>query len=159
MGERGGAKERVVAKRVLMVITPRIAGDLRSAALSAAAVAGEAAGRLRIVTIRPIPPARVDRYDRIIADENREMAQLAAAAEEQMAARHGAGRPRRAHQLRAWYLARALPVPVVLLPSGPDGVDERRPETIALPAFRRGRLNSAPRPSPESTASSPSRIR
>jgi len=170
--ECGGAKERVMAKRVLMVITPRMAGDLRSAALSAAAVAGKAGGRLRIVTIRPIPPVRVDRYDRIIADEDREMARLAAAAEQQMAALHpelgdvpvervvrfgrlsrelrieaqefgpdliglaAPARPRLAHQLRAWYLGRTLPVPVVLLPSGLDGADERRPETVVLPAFR-----------------------
>ena len=161
-----------MAKRILMVITPRMAGDLRSGALSAAAVARESGGRVRMATIRPIPPARVDRYHRIIADEDREMARLAAGAEEQMAALHlelsdipvervvrfgrlsrelrieaqvfgpdliglaAPGRPRLAHQLRAWYLGRTLPVPVVLLPSGPDGADDRRPETVVLPAFR-----------------------
>ncbi len=161
-----------MAKRILMVITPRMAGDLRSAALSAAALARKSRGLLRMVTVRPIPAARVDRYDRIIADEDREMARLAAAAEEQMAALHpelgevpvervvrfgrlstelhieaqvfGAdliglaapGRPRLRHQLRAWYLGSTLPVPVVLLPSGPDGADDRRPETVVLPAFR-----------------------
>lgn len=161
-----------MAKRVLMVITPRMAGDLRSAALSAAAVARRDGALLRIITIRPIPPARVDRHDRIIADEDREMARLAAVADEQMAAldaelgdvplervvRFGRlsrelrieaqvfgadliglaapGRPRLSHQLRAWYLGRTLPVPAVLLPGGPDGADDRRPETVVLPAFR-----------------------
>jgi hypothetical protein len=172
VGERGREEELAMAKRILMVITPRMAGDLRSAALSAAALARKSRGLLRIITVRPIPAARVDRYDRIIADENREMARLAAAAEEQMAALHlerarsrpsascasagsprsctseaqvfGAdliglaapGRPRLRHQLRAWYLGSTLPVPVVLLPSGPDGGDGRRPETVVLPAFR-----------------------
>lgn len=77
-----------MAKRVMMVITPGMAGDLRSAALSAAAVARRDGALLRMITIRPIPPARVDRHDRVIADEVREMARLAAAAEEQMAALH-----------------------------------------------------------------------
>jgi hypothetical protein len=88
VGERGREEELAMAKRILMVITPRMAGDLRSAALSAAALARKSRGLLRIITVRPIPAARVDRYDRIIADENREMARLAAAAEEQMAALH-----------------------------------------------------------------------
>jgi len=161
-----------MAKRILMVITPGMADDLRSAALSAAAMARKSGGLLRIVAMRPIPPARVDRYDRIIADEDREMSRLAAAAEEQMAALHpelgdvpaervvrfgrlsrelriearvfGAdliglaapGQPRLRHQLRAWSLGRTLPAPVVLLPFEPAGADDRRPETVVLPAFR-----------------------
>jgi hypothetical protein len=170
--EHGRAKERVMAKRILMVITPRMAGDLRSVALSAAARARRRPGRRPIVTVRPNPPARVERYDRIIADEDQEMARLAAAAEEQMEALHlelgdvpaervvrfgrlsaalrieaqvfGAdllglaapGRPRLRHQLRAWYLARTLPVPVVLLPVGSDGADDRRAVTVVLSALR-----------------------
>ncbi len=161
-----------MARRVLMVITPGMAGDLRSAALSAAAVARRDGALLRMITIRPIPPARVDRHDRVIADEDREMARLAAAAEEQMAALHAElgdipvervvrfgrlsrelcieaqvfgpdliglaapGRPRLAHQLRAWYLGRTLSVPVLLLPFAPDGAEDRRGETVVLPAFR-----------------------
>lgn len=161
-----------MAQRILMVITPRMAGDLRSAARDAAAVAREGGGLLRMITIRPIPPPRRDRYDRIIADEDREMARLAAAAEEQMAALHpelgdvpiervvrfgrlsrelrveaqafgpdliglaAPGRPRLAHQLRGWYLGRRLSAPTVLLPFESDGTDDRRPETVVLPAFR-----------------------
>lgn len=172
MRERGPGGERATTKRVLMVITPRMPGDLQSAARSAAAVAREARGCLRLITVRPIPPPRVDRYDRVIADEEREMARLAAAAEEQMAALHpelgdvpvervvrfgrlapelrieaqafsadliglvAPRRPRLRHQLRAWYLGRSLPAPVVLLPFPPEGADDHHRQSVVLPAFR-----------------------
>jgi hypothetical protein len=95
-------------------------------------------GLLRIVAVRPIPPPRVDRYDRIIADEDREMARLAEAQVfgADLIGLAAPGRPRLRHQLRAWYLGRTLPMPVVVLPSGPDGADDRSPETVVLPAFR-----------------------
>ena len=161
-----------MAKRVLMVITPRVPADLVSAARSAAAVAREAGGCLRLVTVRPIPPPRVDRYDRVIADEDREMARLATAAEAEMAALDpelcgvpvervvrfgrlaaelrieahvfdasliglvGPRWPRLRHQLRAWYLGRVLPAPVVLLPLPPDRANDHHRETAVLPAFR-----------------------
>ena len=75
-----------MAKRVLMAITPPMTGDLRGAARSAAAIARRSGGTARMVTVRPIPPPRVDHHDRVIADEDREMARLADAAEERMAA-------------------------------------------------------------------------
>ena len=75
-----------MAKRVVMAITPPMTGDLRGAARSAAAIARRSGGAARMVTVRPIPSSRVDRYDRVIADEDREMARLADAAEERMAA-------------------------------------------------------------------------
>jgi len=75
-----------MAKRTLMVITPEVTGDLRSAARSAAAGARASGGRVRMVFVRPIPPPRVDRYDRVVADPDAEMARLAGLAEVQMAA-------------------------------------------------------------------------
>jgi nucleotide-binding universal stress UspA family protein len=75
-----------MAKRLLMAITPPLSGDLRDAARSAAAIARKSGGAARMITVRPIPPPRVDRYDRVVADPDREMARLAEAAEEQMAA-------------------------------------------------------------------------
>ncbi|HEX9748510.1 MAG TPA: universal stress protein [Methylomirabilota bacterium] len=75
-----------MAKRILMVITPETTGDLRSAARSAAVVARASGGQVRMVLVRPIPPPRVDRYDRIVADSDAEMTRLAAVAEARMAA-------------------------------------------------------------------------
>ena len=50
-----------MAKRILMAITPAAAGDLRSAARSAAVVARASGGLGRMACVRPVPPARVDR--------------------------------------------------------------------------------------------------
>ncbi|MFI5376590.1 MAG: universal stress protein [Candidatus Rokuibacteriota bacterium] len=75
-----------MAKRVLMVITPARAGALVSAARRAAAVARESGGGVRMAWMRPLPAPRVDRYDRIVADTDREMARLTAAAHEEMGA-------------------------------------------------------------------------
>jgi nucleotide-binding universal stress UspA family protein len=160
-----------MAKRVLMVITPARAGDLVSAARSAAAVARESGGAARMAWMRPLPAPRVDRYDRIVADAEREMARLTAAALDEMAAlaREFGGldvervvrfgrlttellieahawradliglaapeRPGPGHRFRAWYLARAVSIPVVLLPIDRPGTGHRRREPVALPAF------------------------
>ncbi|HEX5531679.1 MAG TPA: universal stress protein [Methylomirabilota bacterium] len=75
-----------MAKRVLMVITPARGGDLVSAARSAAAMARESGGGVRMAWMRPLPPPRFDHHDRLLADTDREMARLTAAALEQMAA-------------------------------------------------------------------------
>lgn len=75
-----------MAKRVLMAITPPMSGGLRGAARSAASIARNGGGAARMVTVHPIPPPRVDRYGRVVADADRAMVRLADAAEEQMAA-------------------------------------------------------------------------
>lgn len=75
-----------MAKRVLMVIAPARAGDLVSAARSAAAVARESGGVVRMAWMHPLPPPRVDGYDRVVADTDREMARLTTVALERMAA-------------------------------------------------------------------------
>jgi len=72
--------------RILMVITPQTPGDLRSAARSAAAVAREGGGQVRMVFVRPIPPPRMDRHDRLVADPDTEMERLAVLADSRMAA-------------------------------------------------------------------------
>jgi hypothetical protein len=184
-----------MARRILMVITPETSGDLRSAARSAAVVAREGGGQVRMLFVRPLPPPRVDRYDRIVADPDAEMARLTALAEARMAAlgaefgevaidsraRFGRlaaelrieaeafgadliglaapARPGPRHQLRAWYLGRTLPTPVVLLPLAADDTTDRRRESVIVPAFRGARASSAPRPSPTRIARRPSTIR
>ncbi len=75
-----------MAKPVLVVIIPAHSGDLRAAGLSGAAVARERGGIVRMMYVRPVPSARVDRYDRIVAGVDQEMARLSGAAEEEMAA-------------------------------------------------------------------------
>lgn len=75
-----------MAKRILMVITPETPDDLRSAARSAAVMARDSGGRIRMVFVRPIPPPRTDRHDRLVADPDAEMARLAGLAEAWMAA-------------------------------------------------------------------------
>jgi len=86
VGERDQKERRPIAKRVLMVITPETTGDLRGAARRAAVVARDSGGQVRMVLVRPIPPPRMDRYDRIVADPDAEMTRLAALAEARMAA-------------------------------------------------------------------------
>lgn len=75
-----------MAKRTLMVITSDTPDDLRSAARSAAVVARDSGGRIRMVFVHPIPPPRMDRHDRPVADPDAEMARLAGLAESRMAA-------------------------------------------------------------------------
>jgi hypothetical protein len=75
-----------MAKRILMVVTPQTTGDLRSAARSAAVVARESGGQVRMVFVRPIPPPRMDGHDCVVADPDAEMARLTALAEDRMAA-------------------------------------------------------------------------
>ena len=75
-----------MAKRILMVLTPQTTGDLRSAARSAAVVARDSGGQIRMVFVRPIPPPRMDHHDRLVADPDMEMVRLAGLAESWMAA-------------------------------------------------------------------------
>jgi hypothetical protein len=78
-----GPEEAIVAGRVLMVISAG-AGALEHAARSAAAVARESGGVVRIAWMQPVPPPGVDRHDRVVADTDREMARLAERAHERM---------------------------------------------------------------------------
>ena len=45
-------------------------------------------------------------------------------------------RPGPRQRFRAWYLARAVSIPVVLLPIDQADAGHRRRESLALPAFR-----------------------
>jgi nucleotide-binding universal stress UspA family protein len=162
----------VLAKRVLMVITPAVAPALESAARNAAAVARESGGVVRMAWMQPLPPPRVDHHDRVVADTDREMVRLTEIAQDRMRAliwdfgeveveqvvRFGRlatelaveahawdadliglaapARPSLRHHLRAWYLARRVTVPLALLPIQRPGGEDRRRESIVLPAFR-----------------------
>jgi nucleotide-binding universal stress UspA family protein len=161
-----------MAKRVLMVITPTRADALESAARSAAEVARESGGVVRMAWMHPLPPPRVDGYDRVVADTDQEMARLTAAALDRMTAlawefgevdvervvrfgrlatelaieAHDWGadligmaapaRPGLRPRLRAWYLARTVAMPVVLLPIPRHDAGNHHRESMILPAFR-----------------------
>jgi nucleotide-binding universal stress UspA family protein len=74
------------AKRVLMVITPAGASALESAARSAAAMARESGGVVRVAWMQRLPPPRVDHHDRVVADTDREMVRLTEIAQVRMRA-------------------------------------------------------------------------
>ena len=66
-----------MAKRILLVVRERERAALASAVLAAGRLARDAGGALRMMYASPLPPPRVDRYDRVVADTDREMARIA----------------------------------------------------------------------------------
>jgi nucleotide-binding universal stress UspA family protein len=75
------AREGGTAKRILVPITPGAFADYALAATSAARIARKTGGILRLAYLAPLPPPRVDRHDRVVADTDREMARIGAAAQ------------------------------------------------------------------------------
>ena len=73
-----------MAKRIMMVLTPYTGADFTRAALDVARAARQSNGRVRIVYVSPMPRARVDGFDRVVADTDREMARITAGAEERL---------------------------------------------------------------------------
>jgi len=63
-----------MAKRVLLVLTTN--DDGASATRDVAGVARAAGGTVRVMYVHPLPRPRVDRYGRLVADVDREMARL-----------------------------------------------------------------------------------
>lgn len=75
-----------MAKRILVPVAPAAPADYPLAAMSAARMVRKTGGIVRLAYLRPLPPPRVDRHDRVVADTDREMERLAAQAEGQLAA-------------------------------------------------------------------------
>jgi nucleotide-binding universal stress UspA family protein len=75
-----------MAKRILVPITPDAPADYVTAAFSAARIARTSGGIVRLVYISPLPPPRRDTQDRVVADTDREMERITAAALERLAA-------------------------------------------------------------------------
>ena len=73
-----------MAQRIMMVVTPETVTDNTRIALEVARAARQSGGVVRILYVTPIPPPRVDRYGRVVADTDREMARIAAGAEEKL---------------------------------------------------------------------------
>lgn len=75
-----------MAKRILVPIAPGAPADYARAAVRAARIARKTGGIVRLAYLRPLPPPRVDRQDRVVADADREMERLSAHAETHLAA-------------------------------------------------------------------------
>jgi hypothetical protein len=75
-----------MAKRILVPITPDAPADYVTAALSAARIARKSGGMVRLAYISPLPPPRLDKQDRVVADTDREMERITGAALERLAA-------------------------------------------------------------------------
>ena len=75
-----------MVKRILVPITPGAPADCAPVALSAARIARKSGGIVRLAYISPLPPPRVDRHDRVVADTDREMARITAGALGRLAA-------------------------------------------------------------------------
>jgi nucleotide-binding universal stress UspA family protein len=78
--------ERTMAKRMLVVITRGMRAPYAAAARSAARMVRESGGTVRLMYSSPLPPPRVDRHDRVVADTDLEMARIAALASERLTA-------------------------------------------------------------------------
>lgn len=78
--------ERTLAKRILMVVTRGTRAAFTAASLSAAKMARESGGTVRLMYISPLPRPRVDRHDRVVADTDREMARISGLASERLTA-------------------------------------------------------------------------
>ena len=73
-----------MAKRILLVMMDATVDNSLNAVLGAAGLARDSGGMVRLMYSHPMPPARVDRYDRVVADTDREMGRIRAQAEEQL---------------------------------------------------------------------------
>ena len=74
-------REGSTARRILVPITPGAFADCALAATTAARIARKTGGVLRLAYLAPLPRPRVDRHDRVVADTDREMARIGAAAQ------------------------------------------------------------------------------
>ena len=74
-----------MARRILLVVR----GGAHAARVSAAAAAGrlarESGGAVRIMYASPLPPPRVDRYDRMVASTDQEMMRISGEGEDCLA--------------------------------------------------------------------------
>jgi hypothetical protein len=77
-------REGSTAKRILVPIVPDIAADYTAAAMSAARIARKTGGIVRLAYLAPLPPPRVDRHDRVVADTDREMSRIGAGAHDRL---------------------------------------------------------------------------
>ena len=69
-----------MSARLLAVITPGEEATALSSLTGLVMIARAAQAEVRLAYFRDLPPARVDRHDRLVADTDAEMARIAAAA-------------------------------------------------------------------------------
>ena len=73
-----------MAKRILLVVTPKTVDGAGRAAREAADIARHSGGILRLMCVRPIPPPQLDAHDRVIADTDHQMTRMTSDAEERL---------------------------------------------------------------------------
>jgi len=73
-----------MAKRILMIVRMKAPANRMGAALAAGRLARESGGAIRMMYVSPLPPPRLDRDDRVVADTDREMARIAGEAEDEL---------------------------------------------------------------------------
>ena len=65
-----------MAKRILLVVREGAHAARVSAAVSAGRLARESGGTVRMMYASPLPPARMDRHDRMVANTDQEMMRI-----------------------------------------------------------------------------------
>jgi nucleotide-binding universal stress UspA family protein len=65
-----------MAKRILLVVREGAHAARQSAALAAGRLARESGGAVRMMYVSPLPPARMDRHDRMVANIDQEMMRI-----------------------------------------------------------------------------------
>ena len=69
-------------KRILLVVRAGVHAAVTAAALGAARLVRDSGGVVRLMYVSPLPPPRVDRDDRVVADTDREIARIGAEGDE-----------------------------------------------------------------------------
>ena len=74
-----------MAKRILLIVREGAHAARTSAALSAGRLARESGGAIRMMYVSPLPPARMDRRDRMVANVDQEMMRITGAGQDCLA--------------------------------------------------------------------------
>ena len=78
------ARASSTARRILVPITPGSAADHALTTVNAARIARKSGGVVRLAYLAPLPPPRVDRHDRVVADADSEMARITRIAQQHL---------------------------------------------------------------------------
>jgi nucleotide-binding universal stress UspA family protein len=79
-------REGSTGRKILVPIIPGGEADYAPAAFNAARIARKTGGVVRLAYLAPLPPPRVDRHDRVVADTDREMERIRAGAQSYLSA-------------------------------------------------------------------------
>lgn len=130
-----------MAKRILLVVREGAHAARQSAALAAGRLARESGGAVRMMYVSPLPPARMDRHDRMVANIDQEMMRITGEGQDCLARLAAeitdvpVERVVRFGRLRyLGHVALASKTPVVLLPVSAQGSERGPRDAVAMPA-------------------------